>query len=72
MMEATPETFDRFGRVIDELENLRHALNMPIDDKLYVQCMRNSLPEKIEALKKIYIEIVGEDPWDVFPVFGAK
>lgn len=66
----SPDTVERFGRLIDDLDNLRYALNMPIEDKLHVQCMRNSLPEKIESLKRIFIEITGQDPWDIFPVFG--
>jgi len=68
-MEANNDTYDRFSQIINELENLRYALNMPIDDRIHVQCLRNALPEKIEALKIVYIQITGEDLWDMCPYF---
>ncbi len=58
------EEFEKLGVLIDELDNLSHALQMPIPDKMHVETMRESLPEKVEELKKVYVEITGENPWE--------
>jgi hypothetical protein len=58
------EQKDKFGRLIDTLDNLAHALTLPIPDSIHVEAIRESLPEKVEDLKKIYQEVTGENPWE--------
>lgn len=60
IMEEKHETL---GHIIDSLDNLAHALTMPIPDSMHVECLRQSLPEKVLELKKIFVEITGENPW---------
>lgn len=54
---------DEFGRLIDSLDNLAHALTMPIPAHIHMDAMKSSLPEKVAAFKAIYVKATGENPW---------
>ncbi len=56
--------FEQLGVLIDEIDNLAHALNLPIPDNIHVEALKKSLPEKVAKLKEIFIEITGENPWE--------
>lgn len=58
------ENFEKLGELIDSLENLSCALNLPLDNKIHVDQLKILLPEKVEELKKLFVEITGENPWD--------
>lgn len=51
------------GQLIDEIENLAHALNLPMGADFHVQQLKKLLPEKVDKLKDIYKDIFGDDPW---------
>ena len=56
---------EELGQLIDGLDNLAHALTIPLPDKMHVDCIRDLLPDKVLELKNIFIEITGENPWGI-------
>jgi hypothetical protein len=63
MINIMDDKFEKLGQLIDRIENLSFALNMPIPDNTHVQSFRESLPEIVKELKESFIEISGENPW---------
>jgi hypothetical protein len=59
----TEEQKERLGVLIDGIDNLAHALQLPMPASIHVDAMRSSLPEKVAELKQIYVEITKENPW---------
>lgn len=59
------EQKEKFGELIDEFENLVFALKTPfLPAEIHLEGVRGALPEKVEELKKLYIEITGDNPWE--------
>lgn len=58
------ENFEQLGELIDSIENLACALNLPMDAQFHVDQLKNSLPEKVKELKELFIKITGENPWE--------
>lgn len=52
------------GQAIDRVDNLSHALNLPLPDKMHIEQIRKLLPEIVEELKNGFIEATGENPWE--------
>ena len=57
------DKYEKLGQLIDRIENLSFALNMPIPDNIHVQSFREALPEIVQELKESFVEITGENPW---------
>jgi hypothetical protein len=57
------EANDVLGRAIDTVDNLAHALTLPISDSLHVEALRAALPEAVAELKKGFALVTGENPW---------
>jgi len=57
------DKFEKLGLLIDELDNLAHALKMPLPPQFHIEQHRNLLPDKVKRLKEVYVEITGENPW---------
>lgn len=55
--------FEPLGLLIDELDNLAHALKLPLPPQMHIEQIKISLPDKVMQLKKMYVEITGENPW---------
>ncbi len=58
----TTET-DEMAEAIDGLDNLAHALLLPMPAQVHVDCLRDSLPLKVSALKSAFVAVTGENPW---------
>ncbi len=58
------EKFETLGQIIDSIDSLTCGLSIPMPAEIHLQALRSSLPEKVEELKKAFIEITGENPWD--------
>jgi hypothetical protein len=56
--------YEEFGTVIDELENLSAGLSIPLPAEMHIEQLKKLLPEKVEKLKKIFLQITGENPWE--------
>jgi len=64
MMTELQNNYEDLGELIDSLDNIAHATILPIPPELHLEALRQALPEKVIALKKVYIAITGENPWD--------
>lgn len=58
------ENFEQLGQIIDSIENLACALDLPMDAKFHVDQLKSLLPEKVKELKELFIKITGENPWE--------
>lgn len=58
------EKFETLGQIIDEIDNLAHGLVLPMSADFHIQQLKKLLPEKVEKLKRSFVEIAGENPWD--------
>ena len=67
MSDKIKEAKDQLGRTIDTLDNMAHALKMPLPDKMHVDLFRIQLPEIVAKLKKNYAAVTGENPWQHEP-----
>lgn len=56
--------FEKLGSLIDELDSLAHALSLGLPPEMHLDQLKKLLPEKVVALKEVYTEIAGENPWD--------
>lgn len=57
------DKFETLGQIIDSIESLVYSLNLPLPPQMHVEQMRVALPEKVEELKSVFVEITGENPW---------
>lgn len=55
--------YEELVQIINSLDNLTHAIQLPLPDSMHVEVLRESLPEKVNELKKTFEEITGENPW---------
>lgn len=62
-MSEPTEWSDRIGMLADRLDNLVSASRLPIPDSLHKRALQEALPDVVEALRNIYREMTGEDPW---------
>ena len=62
-MATMKDHAEALGLLIDEIENLAHALNLPMGADFHVQQLKKLLPEKVDKLKDVYKDIFGDDPW---------
>lgn len=58
---------DALGRDIDKLDNLAHALLLPMPAEFHVRQLKSSLAEVVAEFKKHYAEAFGWDPWEFQP-----
>ncbi len=58
------EKFEKLGQLIDSIDSLAYALNIPASPEFHIKQLKSLLPEKVKKLKESFIEITGENPWD--------
>ncbi len=58
---------ENLGILIDRLDNLAHALKLPVADKMHVQQLRLALPILVKDFKAAYVKELGENPWEGEP-----
>jgi hypothetical protein len=58
---------EQLGRLADRVDNLAHALQLPMPAAMHVAQLRAALPEIRDALRLIYTAETGEDPWGTHP-----
>ena len=61
------EDIEDLGTLIDRLDNLAHALNLPLRAEMHVEQMRLALPNLVKDFKAAYVHEMGEDPWEGEP-----
>ena len=62
-MTKDAQSIEVLGQQIDTLDNLAHALLMPLPAQIHVDMLRKSLPEAVAELKRGFTEVTGENPW---------
>jgi hypothetical protein len=55
---------EKLGELIDSIDSLACALELPMSAFVHVQQMKILLPEKVQEMKDAFIDITGENPWD--------
>ena len=55
---------DSLGRDIDTLDNLAHALLLPMPADFHVRQLKSALPELVAEMKKHFAEVFDENPWE--------
>lgn len=58
---------ETLGQTIDEIDNLAHALTMPLPPHLHLEALRPTLPDLVKRMKAAYVGVVGENPWEDHP-----
>jgi hypothetical protein len=58
------DKFEKLGQLIDELDVLTYSLAMDLPASMHVDQLRKLLPDKVKALKEVFVDISGENPWD--------
>ena len=64
---VTEQQEDALGEDIERLDNLAHALLLPMPADFHVKQLKESLPETVRAFKKHYAEAFGWNPWEGHP-----
>lgn len=54
------EALEQLGRAIDEVDNLAHALQLPLPALNHVDHQKRLLPEKVAKLRAAYKALGGE------------
>lgn len=60
----TAEQLDVIGRQADRLDNLVAGLDMPMPAKFHLDQLKEILPDISSEIKKEFIELTGENPWE--------
>lgn len=63
-MNITQEQLEELGTLADQANNLAAASQLPLPPAMHVEQLRNGLVSIDQALRHLYIEISGENPWD--------
>jgi len=58
------DKFEKLGLLIDDIDNIVHALNLPLDPRIHVEQLKSILPSKVNEFKDVFTEITGENPWE--------
>lgn len=58
------EKFETLGQLIDSIDNIAHALNLPLSADVHLDQLKRLIPEKVAELKKSFVDITGENPWE--------
>jgi hypothetical protein len=55
---------DKLAEAIETVDNLAHALQLPMSAEFHIGILRESLPEAVADLKAEFAEVTGENPWE--------
>lgn len=55
------------GQAIDRVDNLAHGLEIPMSGEFHVKQLKVLLPEVVRELKKGFVAVTGENPWEGQP-----
>jgi hypothetical protein len=66
-MEINDEQLERFAQVAETANNLLGALALPLPAQIHLQGLRPNIQEMRDELRRIVVELKGEDPWAGHP-----
>lgn len=55
---------DTIGRLSDKADNLVHAARLPLTPQTHVECLSGGMAEIRDALRELYLEASGNNPWE--------
>lgn len=61
--EAMIQAVDDLGRAIDRVDNLQHALLLPMPAAFHIEQLKAIIPEAVAELKAAFVKVTGENPW---------
>ena len=54
---------ERLATLIEELDNLAHALELTMPAEMHIAPLKTLLPDKVKRLKAVYVDIFNDNPW---------
>lgn len=66
-MSNTYESMEALSMVAETLDNLFHALTIPMPPSIHIDQMKRQLPELRDKLRAIYVAETGDNPWTDAP-----
>ena len=60
----TDDQINKLGEAIDRVDNCAHGLQIPFDNAIHVNNLRELLPEIVVELKAAFVEVTGQNPWE--------
>lgn len=64
---VTEQQEDALGQDIERLDNLAHALLLPMPPDFHVRQLKEALPKVVAEFKKHYAAAFGWNPWEGHP-----
>lgn len=55
---------EKLGQAIDRVDNMAHALLIPMPASFHIEQFKSTLPEIVSELKTAYTELTGDNPWE--------
>ena len=62
--ENLNKAMNQFGELIDKLDNLAHAGDIPMPAELRAEALKEALPELVTEFKAMFVSINGDNPWE--------
>ena len=65
------EQLDKLAALADTAENCASASTIPMPPAIHIQALSGKMEEISVALKDLYREVSGTDPWEGHPLRGG-
>lgn len=59
------ENIEAIGQLADRADNFAAAVKLPLPPKVHADQLAEGMREISRELKRIYVEVTGENPWDM-------
>jgi len=57
------EAQEQLGQLVDRLDAIGHALQIPMPAQLHVDNLKFVLPDLVIELKDVFVKVTGANPW---------
>ncbi|PLP96953.1 hypothetical protein [Cupriavidus pauculus] len=58
------EAQEQLGQLVDRLDAIGHALQIPMPAQMHVDNLKFVLPDLVVELKDVFVRVTGQSPWD--------
>lgn len=58
------EAQEQLGQLVDRLDAIGHALQIPMPAQMHVQNLKTVIPELVTEIKAAFVNVTGQNPWD--------
>lgn len=69
MADITEEQIEGFALVAQTINNLLGALELRLPAETHIQHLRPNLKDVRDELRRLVVEVKGEDPWEGHPAW---